>query len=192
VIDSASGETVSTFRVGKAGITSLIFDSDESWLACAMGTNNDAGLKIYSASRFSGSWSPRNSQSGVSTEPIASIPLAGIRELCLSDDERYLFAGLISGEIAVIDTETWTVNGRWKGHEQEIYALDTRGPLLVSGGSDGWVQCWNTDTRQLVCEWKAHALRISDLKLHPNAARVYTASFDETTTIWSLDGNLLS
>ena len=192
VFDSASGGTVSTFRVGKSGITSLIFDSDESWLACAMGTSNDAGLKIYSSSWFSGSWSPRNFQSGVLTEPIASIPLAGIRELCLSDDERSRCAGLISGEIAVIDTETWTVNGRWKGHEQGIYALDTRVSLLVSDGSDGWVQCWNTDTRQLVCEWKAHSLCISNLKHYPNAARVYTASFDETTTIWNLDGNLLS
>jgi WD40 repeat protein len=190
LIDSTSGETVSMFRVGKSGITSLILDADESWLACAVGTKNDAGLVIYSASEFPGNRPQADTQSSASPKPIASVAVVGVRKLCLSDDGRYLFAGLLSGEIAVIDTDTWTVDDRWQGHDRGIYAIDTHGDLLVSGGSDGWVRCWKAGTRELVCEWEAHSLRISDLKIRPRDLRIYTASFDETTAVWNLDGKL--
>ena len=189
-IDSISGETISRSRVGESGVTSLVLDAGESWLAVAVGTKNHDGVVIYSADWFRGGRDSNAVESDDSPEPMASVPLAGVRKLCRSDDGRHLFAGLLSGEIAVIDTKSWTVENRWQGHDGGIYAIDTHGDMLVSGGSDGSVRCWNSGTGEFVREWEAHSLRISDLKIRSRDSRIYTASFDETTAIWNLDGEL--
>ncbi|MCP4512246.1 MAG: hypothetical protein GY826_38255, partial [Fuerstiella sp.] len=117
MVDTTSAETVSRFRVAKTGITSLVLGSDESWLVCGTGKNNDAGLIVYSTQQIADTRSPDVGLTRAAPEPVASVSLASVRRLRLSDDGRHLFAGLLSGEIAVVDTETWTVNGRWQGHE---------------------------------------------------------------------------
>ncbi len=75
----------------------------------------------------------------------------------------------------------------------QAVAIHPQGRLLLTGGSDGAVRCWNLATGLPLWEGsERHAARIHDIAVSPSGQRLATASYDQTLRFWSTrDGHCL-
>lgn len=186
--DNETLASVSVAKIANGPVRGLAVPQSEEWVACGV-ASGATGVYVCQTSQLlpsttDGRAAPADSVLG----PTFQIPLPSVRTLRLGHADRTLFAAHRNGAISAIDTETWKVRHTWHGHDDGAYSLDTFENLLVSGGSDGWIRVWNSQTYELIAAWEAHNKRITGLQLSPDGDRVYSSSLDHTVAIWSIHG----
>lgn len=136
---------------------------------------------------------------------IARLPIDGAWwwDSLFTPDGRYLYGADIQAGIVRIDTSTWEYVGQpLQGHEGSVrdLAVSNDGSLIASGGGDGFVRLWDTQSGALLQEipiaLPAHDLRVSlveflDGDRHlfvvagENSARIVTIDVDELVRLAS-------
>jgi WD40 repeat protein/transcriptional regulator with XRE-family HTH domain len=64
------------------------------------------------------------------------------------------------------------------------FALSQDGSLIATGGGDGQVRIWETDTGEPVLAFNAQPSRITDLAFSPDGLRILSGGLDGTVNVW--------
>jgi serine/threonine protein kinase/WD40 repeat protein len=148
VFDAANGALVKSIRpfltsdLEQYHYAALGFTPDNKQLSCVVG---DACTFFH----LEGS------------EREASIPIpqqAGLFKRCVAFDDagRFLAIGGCKSGIVLIDPSQEQSPAYLKGHSQPVTALSfsSDGARLISGGSDGLVKVWDTESGQELLNWQ--------------------------------------
>eukprot|EP00917_Polyrhabdina_sp_WS-2016_P016968 GHVP01036682.1.p1 GENE.GHVP01036682.1~~GHVP01036682.1.p1 ORF type:complete len:1054 (+),score=218.03 GHVP01036682.1:283-3162(+) len=80
------------------------------------------------------------------------------------------------------------------GHFSGAYltSFSNNGRLLATGGEEGCVKIWSTETGRLLRSLRGHSKGLCDLMLSPDCSQLVTCSYDKTMKVWDvLEGNIL-
>ncbi|WP_295413838.1 WD40 repeat domain-containing protein, partial [uncultured Thiodictyon sp.] len=117
---------------------------------------------------------------------------AGLIDLALSPDRRWLVAGGERGTLVVFDAATGALVRRLEGHDPAAGGLgsvsavcfNAGGGRLYSGGDDGRIIAWSVPDWQEVSRWQAPAM-VRSLALSADGTRLASAGVDNGITLWS-------
>ena len=99
---------------------------------------------------------------------------------------KRLFAGCSDAKLYAVDLAAEKVE--WKeltGHESYVTGVALAGPFVVSGGWDGKLIWWSSDTHELVRKVDAHSKWVRAVSASPNGrvvASVLPSATSQTTT----------
>ncbi len=192
VADVDSGMGIDAFPMPvKAPIRSLKFSPDGEWLACGVAGKKASGVYVFRVLPNQRLQHADPSSDAAPEEALAFVSVSGLMRMTYSPDHRMLATGSRSGQVSLINTESWETVENWHGHDGGVYALAFCGQQLVTGGSDGVLRCWDVSTFRQTRAWPAHDQRIYSICVAPDQQRIYSASQDGTVGIWSREGQLL-
>ncbi|RMD43753.1 hypothetical protein DV735_g1314, partial [Chaetothyriales sp. CBS 134920] len=91
----------------------------------------------------------------------------------------------------------WDLNGGGKALEinvgrdynvtkGSIYALQSTGPLLASGGPEGVVRLWDAKSGKSITKFVGHTDNVRDILISHDQDTVLSASSDQTIKVWSV------
>jgi WD40 repeat protein len=104
--------------------------------------------------------------------------------LALTDDGRYAVFAAADGA-HVIDIEADERVQVLYGHGAGVFAVDTRGDLIVTGAEDRTARLWRLVAGGVDdASPQGHRSRITAVAATPGAARVVSVSQDETMKVW--------
>lgn len=185
-IDTVTHRPLTVTNVGNGSVSSLSLDPAGEWLTCAVNRSEGRSCAcVYGVAQ-----KDRDKHAN-ELQRIASFKLPQIQAIMNSGDGRLVYIADRSGEISVFDTSSWSLVRRWHAHDGGAYALVVGDTHIWSGGGDGKVKIWGRSDGRLLQEWGAHEKRVRRLKISPDGQRLYTASPDRTTAIWTWNGQLI-
>ncbi|KAG0058474.1 Transducin (beta)-like 1 X-linked receptor 1, partial [Linnemannia elongata] len=97
-------------------------------------------------------------------------------------DDRFLAAGLSTGNVSIYDTATWKKIHVFKGHKKAVTSLvySPNSQQLLSGSNDKTARLWDSETRSIDRILKGHKHEVRDVAFSPTGQQVATASNDKT------------
>ncbi len=110
---------------------------------------------------------------------------AGVNDLALSPDGRYLLSGGAFGSLALWDTVTNEVVQRFTLLNTSIFAVayHSDGRHVFTGAQNGSIFMWDVQTGASVTEFVGHDRAVSDIALNPDSTRLASASQDGSVRI---------
>ncbi|EFW19356.1 hypothetical protein D8B26_007595 [Coccidioides posadasii str. Silveira] len=73
-----------------------------------------------------------------------------------------------------------------KAQKGSVYALGAKGSILVSGGPDGVVRVWDSNSGKLANNFMGHTDNVRGILVNDDANTIITASSDQTVKVWSI------
>jgi len=67
--------------------------------------------------------------------------------------------------------------------------FNRNGTLMATSSRDSTFKLWDSETRQLVREFRGHDQPVESLDFSPDGTRIASTSWDKTVTIWDIDDN---
>ena len=67
-----------------------------------------------------------------------------------------------------------------------IYTLQAKGPLLASGGPEGVVRLWDSNSGKSITKFVGHTDNVRDILISEDEDTILSASSDQTIKVWSL------
>ena len=115
------------------------------------------------------------------------IPLqcGKIRDLVLVSGD--LFIATQSGEIIVMETLFFNLVSRWVAHSLGVNCLiihPSKKGVLVSGGKDGYIKCWDLKTKKELLSIAAHNFGVYRIIFMCDDVYMISASRDKTIKCW--------
>lgn len=164
VMDAISGETLRTLYGHQGWIQSLAFAGDSQQLYSA---GNDGRVLLWT-----------NAQPG-EFKQVIQLPYA-IRSLSVSQQQGLLAIGGFADEIVVCDLKTDRVKFRLSCscRDQRCVRFSPDGMHVLSGGRDGEVQVWRTDSGELVARYREHSGRVQTAAFSADGWQVTSAGDD--------------
>ncbi len=110
-----------------------------------------------------------------------------VRGLALSADGSLLAVACGDGQISILDSTHLNERFTLAGHETgaNSVAWHPTKPVLVSGGKDGHIRLWRTDTDfEPLHAFAAHKDSIYRLAFSPDGSKCASASRDKTAKVW--------
>jgi WD repeat-containing protein 61 len=162
---------IAAVKESSSAIYSMVHDAKNDWLWLA---NGEGLLSIRKASDGS---------------KVRSIPFSAekIRQLSLSPDNQYL---AVAGErVWIIDTDFANTRHTYKGHEGGATAVcwHPGKKAVISGGKDGHIRVWSTETGNELLAFPAHRFAIYRLVIdHVNGA-IISSSRDGSIKMWNIE-----
>lgn len=171
VIDLLQKKEVRHIQHHRHGIYDFAYDRTDHQLIIAGG---DGTLSIWSVPDF---------------RLLRSIPLCEqkIRGLALSEDLSMLAIACGDGKVRVTDLIFFNEIGTIDGHEDGAtsVAWHPKKPVLVSGGKDAHLKCWNINEQfRQVLSIPAHQFAIYSIVFDIHGKYCFTASRDKTIKVW--------
>lgn len=116
-------------------------------------------------------------------------PDGSVRVLTFSADGRYLNAGGRGDTVRRWNLESGFPKGAFAGHDGAVLSLIDNGRLLISGGFDGAVLWWNTQTRSPKPDstFNLTATPVRALALNQGATVLMMAFQDGTIRLWDTE-----
>lgn len=127
-----------------------------------------------------------------SLEVLRSVPLSAgkLRRIALRNEGDYVAIADNEGPVHVLDAETYQSIETIQAHADGASAVawHPSKPVLVTGGKDALLRCWNMLERySLVLSLAAHQAAIYDLLFHKNMQSIVSCSRDKTVKWWNPD-----
>jgi len=72
-------------------------------------------------------------------------------------------------------------------HTGDVVCAVIHQHLLITGGDDGLIKCWNKDELTCLATWHAHTYVVYDLAVDPRSGDIYSCSTDGEIKRWRLD-----
>jgi len=120
--------------------------------------------------------------------------LQPVANLTLSSDGHVLAAASREGIHAWRTTDgtllsriPWPDNGVW------VMRLSGDGRILATGGNEGRVSLWSTETGARLADWIAHRSHVTALAFSEDGQRIVSGGYDSDAKVWkAADGSLIS
>lgn len=127
-----------------------------------------------------------------SNEVIRSIPLSSgkLRRLALHEQLGLLAVADNTGPVHVLESEHYATVATLNAHAEGSTAVawHPEKPVLISGGKDAMLRCWNRlDGYNQVLFLAAHQSTIYDVVYHPASKCFVSCSRDKTIKFWNPD-----
>jgi serine/threonine protein kinase len=108
-----------------------------------------------------------------------------INALAISRDGQLIISGSHDRTVRVRQLGT-SESHALQGHQTAVLAvaISPDGKTIVSGSADGMVNCWDTNSKQLINSFQAHQDAVKSLVFQINGQFLITASLDRTINIW--------
>ncbi len=115
--------------------------------------------------------------------------------MAFSPDGAMLATVVRDGEIVFRNAADGAEIRRFKAHERPPTIKDSAramrfspdGKRLISGGNDGFVKVWNTETAELVRELYRFESYVSALAISPDSRRIFASSYDQTAKLFDTE-----
>jgi WD40 repeat protein/serine/threonine protein kinase len=150
------------------------------------------GQRLYTACKDAtiGFWNAQTGRPLLEEFPRLQPGPPGLRNLAVSDDERYVAVADSDGNVRVYDANARIPAGPFLKHGQLNFAclvfLD--GGRLCTADQRGTIRIWNFASGELIGELPgAHQGAISDLVRIPNRRLIATGGADNTVRFWKSD-----
>jgi len=169
-----TGALQRTISFGQTLVNAVAFTPDGA--AIAVGT--DDGLSVW------------NVHSG----ELLSKPSTGtVKSLAYSHDGSMLVAGFAGGEIEVLETARWKTTATLKGHDAWVWsvAFSPRDDEIISGGNDGTVRRWSSQSWRQLTSYKANG-NVWSIAVSPDGRYVAAGSEGNGPQVWDHDGREVS
>jgi len=120
---------------------------------------------------------------------LRTIPLSSgkLRQLALSPDNRMIAVADNQGPVHILDAESYHTITTLSAHADGSTAVawHPSKPVLLSGGKDAYLRCWNvTDDFNEILAFAAHQASIYSMVFLPDNMEFATCSRDKTIKIW--------
>jgi WD40 repeat protein len=157
----------------------LALSPDEKQLAVAGGIPGELGMLEI--------WSLGKDLPPQRVEPHTDL----IYEIAWSPDGSRIATASADGTCCICDVQTTNTVIRFSGHSRSVSAvgfLDNE--TVVSGGADGSLRIWNTNTGEVLRTLDNHTASVTHLAMKPNAqaqseSRLISISDDRTARLWN-------
>ncbi len=154
------------------GIYDFTFHEENNVLIAAGG---DGILSVWSLPEF---------------ELIRNIPLCEekIRQQAISPDKKSIAVACGDGKLRVLDHEFYNELATIDAHKDGCTAVawHPTKPVLVSGGKDAHIKCWNTkDAYKEVLSIPAHQFAVYSIVFDDEGKLMATCSRDKTIKLWN-------
>jgi len=151
-------------------------------------SSNDFKSQFYTADA-DGNFSVWNSEN---LELLIYLPLdcGKIRRIEVAQSGEYIALACQDENIRIFDTVSFNEISTVVAHQGGTTALSfhPKNPnLIISGGKDGLLKCWNWKTNELLKDIPAHNFVVYDIISVNNGEKIVTSSRDKTIKIWSSD-----
>lgn len=117
------------------------------------------------------------------TSRVLATHRDALNALIVDPQGQWLATGGEDGFVELFTLPGGTPGARWKAHASPIYALETRGPRLVTGAWDTLVKVWTLDG-QPQGTLEGHADAVQSLALSPDGTHLASASRDGSVRVW--------
>lgn len=120
---------------------------------------------------------------------LRTIPLSSgkLRQLALSPDNSMIAIADNQGPVHVLDAESYNTRATLFAHADgsTSVAWHPAKPVLISGGKDAYLRCWNVaDNFKEILGFAAHLSSIYSIVFLPGNTQFATCSRDKTIKIW--------
>jgi WD40 repeat protein len=122
--------------------------------------------------------------------PVLANSGRAVMGIAFAPDNTTLAMANDDGTVVLYDI----VNGRQigdtlKGHKGMVYAVafSAEGTVLLSGGADGRLLCWDTQTRSQRSPLGKASSGVSDIAVSRDKKTIVTANWDGTVAVWDLN-----
>ncbi len=171
--DTRTGQLVTTLHGHNQSISAIDFSPDGSRL---VSSSYDKTVKIWNVTGST------------------SLKLGGHVAKCtcveFSKKGNRLASADVQGKILVRDATNCQIVSTPKGHTGAVNSLSfsADGTILCSGGSDGSIRTWDTETGdELAVMKEENPLR--QITLHPGGTQVASITMDGTLSLWNAETN---
>ncbi len=108
--------------------------------------------------------------------------------LAFSPDDSRLAAGMVLGEIHLIDLKTGA-RRKFSAHQKATLALefDSRGERLLTSSSDNTAKLWSAAEGRLLQTYRGHREFVISAVFSPDERRVLTCANDSTVKLWDTE-----
>lgn len=171
VINTITKQEVKSWTLHQAGIFDLKIDTSRRRLLAEGG---DGVLSVWDLT---------------SLTLLRTVPLSSgkLRQLELSPDNALLAIADNQGPVHVLDAEHYSTVNTLTSHADGATAVawHPTKPILISGGKDAYLRCWNRSNGFAeVLSIAAHQSSIYSIVFWSNGAHMATASRDKTIKYW--------
>ena len=113
-------------------------------------------------------WNMRDGSARLFTDNSDALSTSSL-SVRFSPGGQFVAAGDIDGDLRIWNVRTGRLVRRWTGHEGSIWSIAfmTDGKVLVSGGKDGVVKCWDVSSLSggepvatMILKYKGIAVRL--------------------------------
>ena len=120
---------------------------------------------------------------------LRSIPLSDgkLRRMAIHTDGNSIAIADNHGEVHLLNAEDYSTIESIQAHKEGCTAVawHPSKPVLLTGGKDGIVRCWNANTNyEQVLQLAAHQSTIYDIVYHEEANQFVSCSRDKTIKWW--------
>jgi WD40 repeat protein len=170
-IDTHSRQELKAWALHRAGVFDLKIDPGRRRLLAAGG---DGVLSVWDL----------NTLQLLRTVPLSSGKL---RQLELSPDNALLAVADNQGPVHVLNADDYSTVNTLTSHADGATAVawHPTKPILISGGKDAYLRCWNrSNSFAEILSIAAHQASIYSIVFWPDGLRMATASRDKTIKYW--------
>ncbi|ELP93202.1 WD repeat-containing protein, putative [Entamoeba invadens IP1] len=108
-----------------------------------------------------------------------------VRNVCFNEGGNLLFSTSSDGAISIVDINAQKVLAtNPRAHKHPIYALDSKGDMIVTGDEDGCIKVWDMRQQKCVAVHDEHNDYISQVVLCGDT--IFAAGGDGCMSTWSL------
>ncbi len=120
---------------------------------------------------------------------VLSISHSSLRSISISPDQSILAIGASDRKIYLVDADSFALISQIDmAHDPSVFCTAfINDSILVSGGRDARLKCWDIKTGKLQENINAHWYTINSLALHPNQPMLATGSRDRTIRLWNTE-----
>jgi WD40 repeat protein len=170
-IDTTNRQEVKAWRLHHAGVFNLEIDHSRRRLLAVGG---DGVLSVWDIDQL---------------QLLRTVPLSSgkLRQLALSPDNELLAIADNQGPVHVLNAEDYSTITTLTSHADGAMSVawHPTKPILISGGKDAYLRCWNrSNDFAEILSIAAHQASIYSIVFWPDGTRMATASRDKTIKVW--------